>query len=87
MNIPLSAINISEEVDKTGIWKHVNNEQNSEVKDKRKSPKTKNRFKKKKQSKKDEIKREEQLEKRLSTCKEEDDEGITIKVIDTSLHI
>lgn len=26
MKIPLSSINISEEVNKTGIWKQVNNE-------------------------------------------------------------
>ncbi|XP_074042921.1 na[+]-driven anion exchanger 1 isoform X2 [Leptinotarsa decemlineata] len=84
MNIPLSAINISEEVDKTGIWQHVN--ENQKEKEKKKSPKGKNRFKKKKQLKKDE-KKENKLEKRLSTCAEEDDEGITIKVTDTSLHI
>lgn len=46
------------------------------------------RFKKKKLLKKEE-KRDEKvkLEKRLSTCKEEEDEGITIKVTDTALHI
>lgn len=36
MNIPLSAINISEEVNKTGIWKQVN----AQEKDKKKSPKS-----------------------------------------------
>lgn len=40
MNIPLSAINISEEVNKTGIWKQVNENQVQD-KDKKKSPKTK----------------------------------------------
>lgn len=39
MNIPLSAINISEEVNKTGIWKQVN-ENNSNDKNKKKSPKS-----------------------------------------------
>ncbi|XP_019876901.2 sodium bicarbonate cotransporter 3 isoform X3 [Aethina tumida] len=77
MNIPLSAINISEEVNKTGIWKQVN-ENNSIDKDKKKSPKS--RFKKKKTSKKDEKRETKKLEKRLSTmAEEEEDEGITIK--------
>lgn len=47
------------------------------------------RFKKKKSTKKEE-KREEnkKLEKRLSTMEEEEeDEGITIKVTDTTLHL
>lgn len=38
MNIPLSAINITEEVNKTGIWKQVN-EFNLQQKEKKKSPK------------------------------------------------
>jgi hypothetical protein len=48
------------------------------------------RFKKKKQSKREDKQRDEKakLEKRLSTMnEEEEDEGITIKVTDTSLHI
>lgn len=44
------------------------------------------RFKKKKAPKKGEEKLDELLEKRLSVCKEED-EGITIKVTDSSIHI
>lgn len=44
------------------------------------------RFKKKKQATKIE-KRDEKLEKRLSICKEEDDEGIMIKVTDFTSHI
>lgn len=39
MNIPLSAINITEEVNKTGIWKQVN-EFNVQEKGKKKSPKS-----------------------------------------------
>lgn len=41
MNIPLSAINITEEVNKSGIWKQVN-DGNSREKDnnKKKSPKS-----------------------------------------------
>ncbi|KAG5884766.1 hypothetical protein JTB14_029246, partial [Gonioctena quinquepunctata] len=79
MNIPYSAINISEEVDKTGIWQHVNENQGME-KEKKKSPKGKNRFKKKKQLKREE-KKDDKTEKRLSICAEEEDEGITIKAI------
>lgn len=48
------------------------------------------RFRKKKHGKKEEKQREERgkVEKRLSTmAEEEEDEGITIKVTDTSLHI
>lgn len=43
MNIPLSAINISEEVNKTGIWKQVNDSNSKsgpKNADKKKSPKT-----------------------------------------------
>ncbi|GJQ69860.1 hypothetical protein Trydic_g22408 [Trypoxylus dichotomus] len=79
MNIPLSAINISEEVNRTGIWKQVN-EVNKRDKDKKKSTVT-GRFKKKKHAKKED-KRDDKtkLEKRLSTMAEEDEEeGITIK--------
>lgn len=52
-------------------------------------PSVRSRFKKKKHGKKEE-KREERnkLEKRLSTMtEEEEDEGITIKVTDTTLHL
>ncbi|XP_066254063.1 electroneutral sodium bicarbonate exchanger 1 isoform X2 [Euwallacea similis] len=82
MNIPFSVINISEEVNKTGIWKQVNEgNSKSEAKkdDKKKSPKTSIRPKKKKSSKKgEELK--QKLEKKLSIMNEEDeDEGIMIK--------
>lgn len=46
------------------------------------------RFRKKKHSKKAEKREERKLEKRLSTmAEEEEDEGITIKVNDSTLHI
>ncbi|XP_060517563.1 sodium bicarbonate cotransporter 3 [Cylas formicarius] len=84
MNIPISAINISEEVDKTGIWKQVNENNNpkktSNKEEKKKSPKS--RFKKKKPNNKKEDKNEQKqkLEKRLSTMREEEEEeGILIK--------
>lgn len=32
MNIPLASINISEEVNKTGIWKQVNNSNKNKTK-------------------------------------------------------
>ncbi|KRT82974.1 hypothetical protein AMK59_4163, partial [Oryctes borbonicus] len=83
MNIPLSAVNISEEVNKTGIWKQVN-EVNKRDKDKKKNAVT-GRFKKKKHPKKED-KRDDKakLEKRLSTMAEEDEEeGITIKLSST----
>ncbi|XP_030761351.1 sodium-driven chloride bicarbonate exchanger isoform X3 [Sitophilus oryzae] len=78
MNIPLSSINISEEVNKTGIWKQVNDNRSKREK-KSTNEKKKSRFKKKKSSKKDEeIK--QKVEKRLSVMREEDEEeGILIK--------
>ncbi|XP_025831044.1 uncharacterized protein LOC112904650 [Agrilus planipennis] len=81
MKIPLSSINISEEVNKTAIWKQLNDARPDE-KSKKKSPNPVSRFKKKKLIIKKEEKKEEKgkLEKRLSTMNEEDeDEGITIK--------
>ncbi|KYB27589.1 hypothetical protein TcasGA2_TC033054 [Tribolium castaneum] len=89
MNIPLSAINISEEVNKTSIWKQVNKNNTRPIeKEKKKSPIGTGRFKKKKQSKRDEKQEKAKLEKRLSIMnEEEEDDGITIKVTDTSLHI
>ncbi|XP_014248076.1 sodium bicarbonate cotransporter 3 isoform X2 [Cimex lectularius] len=75
MKIPLTSINISEEMNKTGIWKQVNNE-----KEKKKSP-GKNVMKVIKRGKqKDAITDEEKV--RLSTMAEEEEElePITIKV-------
>ncbi|KAJ8939673.1 hypothetical protein NQ318_016617 [Aromia moschata] len=93
VNIPLSAINISEEVNKSGIWMQVNETNTSDVNEKKKSPKATSythyfatilaASRRKKPSKKDE-KRDEKLklEKRLSVCREEEDEGIMIKYPD-----
>ncbi|KAH1014014.1 hypothetical protein HUJ04_002919 [Dendroctonus ponderosae] len=89
MNIPFSVMNISEEVNKTGIWKQVNEHNaKTEVKndEKKKSPKTP-RAKKKKTSKK-EAELKQALTKKLSIMNEEDeDEGITIKVNDVALYL
>jgi len=77
MKIPLTSINISEEMNKTGIWKQVNPE-----KDKKKSPgKMIKAIKRGKQ--KDAMSEEERV--RLSTMTEEDEEDqpVTIKPIAT----
>ncbi|XP_044266190.1 sodium bicarbonate cotransporter 3 isoform X3 [Tribolium madens] len=81
MNIPLSAINISEEVNKTSIWKQVNKSNTRPTeKEKKKSPIGSGRFKKKKQNKRDDKQEKAKLEKRLSIMnEEEEDDGITIK--------
>lgn len=41
MNIPLASINISEEMNKTGIWKQVNNSNKSKDKNDSKDAKAK----------------------------------------------
>ncbi|KAH1024111.1 hypothetical protein HUJ05_003660 [Dendroctonus ponderosae] len=84
MNIPFSVMNISEEVNKTGIWKQVNEHNaKTEVKndEKKKSPKTPRFLKaKKKKTSKKEAELKQALTKKLSIMNEEDeDEGITIK--------
>ncbi|KAK7790973.1 hypothetical protein R5R35_007865 [Gryllus longicercus] len=82
MKIPLASINISEEVNKTGIWKQVNecNATEKEKEDKKKKSPNKSSTKSKKRgNKKDAITDEER--KRLSTMpEEEEDEGVTIKI-------
>lgn len=40
MNIPLSAINITEEMNKSGVWKQVNENNSIEKETKKKSPKS-----------------------------------------------
>lgn len=47
MNIPLSAINISEEVTKSGIWKHVNQSNNTNPPPEKEKEKVKSKDKKK----------------------------------------
>jgi hypothetical protein len=43
MKIPLTSINISEEVNKTGIWKHVNEGSSAYKDEKKKKSPVKNR--------------------------------------------
>ncbi|XP_073986853.1 na[+]-driven anion exchanger 1 isoform X4 [Rhodnius prolixus] len=77
IKIPLASINISEEMNKTGIWKQVNNEKT----DKKKSP-GKSMMKVMKRGKhKDAISEDEKA--RLSTMAEEEeehDQPVTIKI-------
>jgi len=82
MKIPLSSVNITEEVNKTGIWKQVNtiNTKDSPVKEKQANDtKSKDKGARKRGTKKDAISEEER--RRLSTMNEEEEEdGLTIKV-------
>ncbi|XP_011500555.1 PREDICTED: electroneutral sodium bicarbonate exchanger 1 [Ceratosolen solmsi marchali] len=81
MKIPLTSINISEEVNKTGIWQQVN-----EGNDKSKQSKLINIGKQKKHSKKDVVLSTDETT-RLTTMteEEEDDGGISIKVKNVDL--
>ncbi|XP_050307572.1 electroneutral sodium bicarbonate exchanger 1 isoform X3 [Anthonomus grandis grandis] len=83
MNIPISAINISEEVNKTGIWKQVNDgnvKSKPKTMPKKLSPRKVSRLRKTKPTKKD-AELNKKLEKKLSIMNEEEDEdeGITMK--------
>ncbi|XP_068084694.1 electroneutral sodium bicarbonate exchanger 1 isoform X3 [Anabrus simplex] len=79
MKIPLTSINISEEVNKTGIWKQVNENNCVDKEEKKKKSPNKSSSKKKRGNKKDALTEEER--KRLSTMpEEEEDEGVIIKV-------
>lgn len=80
MKIPLASINISEEVNKTGIWKQVNEGSSAYKDDKKKKSPIKNSSKSKKRgNKKDAVTDDEKT--RLSTmAEEEEEEGLTIKV-------
>ncbi|XP_065352674.1 electroneutral sodium bicarbonate exchanger 1 isoform X9 [Cloeon dipterum] len=82
MKIPLASINISEEVNKSGVWKQVNEDNGIAIKDEKKksSSPSKNSKPRKRGSKKDALTEDERH--RLSTMteeQEEDDGGITIK--------
>ncbi|KAI8427539.1 hypothetical protein MSG28_002055 [Choristoneura fumiferana] len=83
MNIPLKSINISEEVNKTGIWKEVNNK----TKNKNDAKESKSRSGKKNIKHKKLMSKEVQseLERRLSTMAEveEDDPPTKVCVKDT----
>ncbi|KAJ8686552.1 hypothetical protein QAD02_022346, partial [Eretmocerus hayati] len=74
MKIPLTSINISEEVNKTGIWKQVNEENN---KNKKSNPT--NAGKQKKHSKKDTGNATDETT-RLTTMTEEDDDDVGISI-------
>ncbi|ODN05552.1 Sodium-driven chloride bicarbonate exchanger [Orchesella cincta] len=82
MKIPLSSVNITEEVNKTGMWKTVNNVNAKEAPANKDKTKEKSREKnaRKRGNKKDALTDDER--RRLSTmCEEEEEEsGITIKV-------
>ncbi|XP_054006027.1 sodium bicarbonate cotransporter 3 isoform X9 [Hylaeus anthracinus] len=76
MKIPMTSINISEEVNKTGIWQQVN-----ECNEKPKQPKMINAGKQKKHSKKDSsLIADETTRLTTMTEEDEDDSGISIKV-------
>ncbi|XP_052757916.1 sodium bicarbonate cotransporter 3 isoform X6 [Galleria mellonella] len=76
MNIPLASINISEEVNKTGIWKQVNNSNKSKNKSDLKDLKPKS-MKKNNKHKKISKTALSEIERRLSTMDElEEDESV-----------
>ncbi|XP_011299159.1 electroneutral sodium bicarbonate exchanger 1 [Fopius arisanus] len=76
MKIPLASINISEEVNKSGIWKQVNDGNSTD----KKQPKMINVGKQKRQSKKDGSPVDETTRLTTMTEEDEDDCGISIKV-------
>ncbi|XP_035714213.1 electroneutral sodium bicarbonate exchanger 1 isoform X3 [Folsomia candida] len=93
MKIPVSSVNITEEVNRTGIWKTVNNVNAKEapVKDGKNKEKCKDKGARKRGNKKDALTEEES--RRLSTMNEEEEEaggggaehqGVTIKIINSS---
>ncbi|XP_035718503.1 uncharacterized protein LOC118440096 [Vespa mandarinia] len=76
MKIPLASINISEEVNKSGIWQQVN-----ESNEKQKQPKLINVSKSKKHPKKEgSLLVDETTRLTTMTEEDEDDNGISIKV-------
>ncbi|XP_047041780.1 sodium bicarbonate cotransporter 3 isoform X5 [Helicoverpa zea] len=80
MNIPLTSINISEEVNKTGIWKQVNNSNKMKRDIKSKTGKKNNKHKKLIMSKNAQT----EIERRLSTMDEVEEDDSSVKVcIDT----
>nr|XP_031846917.1 electroneutral sodium bicarbonate exchanger 1 isoform X3 [Nomia melanderi] len=81
MRIPVTSINISEEVNKTGIWQQVN-----EGNEKPKQTKLINTSKQKKHSKKDSsLMADETTRLTTMTEEDEDDSGISIKVTHVDL--
>ncbi|XP_063891334.1 sodium bicarbonate cotransporter 3 isoform X6 [Helicoverpa armigera] len=75
MNIPLTSINISEEVNKTGIWKQVNNSNKMKRDIKSKTGKKNNKHKKLIMSKNAQT----EIERRLSTMDEVEEDDSSVK--------
>ncbi|XP_068621568.1 electroneutral sodium bicarbonate exchanger 1 isoform X1 [Battus philenor] len=85
MNIPLTAINISEEVNKTGIWKQVNNSNKMNNQNETKDFKVKSGKKNNKHKKLISKNAQSEIERRLSTMDEveEDDPSLKVCIDDT----
>ncbi|XP_075991966.1 na[+]-driven anion exchanger 1 isoform X1 [Anticarsia gemmatalis] len=78
MNIPLTSINISEEVNKTGIWKQVNNSNKMKGRNDGKDAKSKTGKKNNKHKKLISKNAQSEIERRLSTMDEvEEDDSST----------
>ncbi|XP_068241621.1 sodium-driven chloride bicarbonate exchanger isoform X4 [Palaemon carinicauda] len=77
MKVPMTPINISEEMNKSGVWKDINQDQ--EKNNPLNSP-TKNNTKKR-GTKKDALNEDEKKRLSMMAEEEEEDEGITIKVM------
>ncbi|XP_048487153.1 sodium bicarbonate cotransporter 3 isoform X3 [Plutella xylostella] len=77
MNIPLASINISEEVNKTGIWKQVNNSNKINKNDGKDKPKNNKKSNKHKKLTSKEFQSE--LERRLSTMDEVEEDEPSLK--------
>ncbi|KAK7079109.1 Sodium bicarbonate cotransporter 3 [Halocaridina rubra] len=76
MKVPLNPINISEEMNKSGVWKDINQDQD---KNNALNSPTKNNTKKR-GTKKDALNEDEKKRLSMMAEEEEEDEGITIKV-------
>lgn len=80
MKIPLASINISEEVNKTGIWKQVNEGNYKDKEEKKKKSPSKNSSKSKKRGHKRDAITDDEKRRLSSMPEEEEDDGVTIKV-------
>nr|CAD7569370.1 unnamed protein product [Timema californicum] len=78
IKIPMASINITEEVNKTGLWKHVNEGHINGKANTKKSPNKNSLKTKKRGSKKDAISDDEQT--KLSVTNEEEEEVVKLKV-------
>ncbi|XP_046961866.1 electroneutral sodium bicarbonate exchanger 1 isoform X4 [Vanessa cardui] len=79
MNIPLASINISEEVNKTGIWKQVNNSNKVKARLESKEMKTKSGKKTIKHKKLISKNAQSEIERRLSTMDEVEEDDPSMK--------